>query len=82
MSENFKILCNSRFLLLFLFYSKDFRRALSTFGIHYKAGDAVNIFYPATSELKTELLEDELNFDVENSTAKRVKIIDGSFDFY
>ena len=39
---------------------------LSTFGIHYSAGDAVNIFQPATGELKTELLEDELNFDVEN----------------
>ena len=39
---------------------------LSQFGIHYKAGDAVNIFQPATGELKTELLEDELNFDVDN----------------
>lgn len=39
---------------------------LSQFGIHYKAGDAVNIFQPATGELKTEFLEDELNFDVEN----------------
>ena len=40
---------------------------LSVEGIHYKQGDSIAIYDPATSEItNSELLEDELNFDVEN----------------
>lgn len=40
--------------------------ALSTQGIHYKSGDTVTVFDPVTGEItNSELLEDELDFDVE-----------------
>lgn len=40
---------------------------LSVEGIHYKQGDNVAIYDPTTGEItNSELLEDELNFDVEN----------------
>ena len=40
---------------------------LSTEGIHYKQGDEITIYNPATEEIKNlELQEDELNFDIEN----------------
>ena len=40
---------------------------LSVEGIHYKQGDTIAIYDPATGEItNSELLEDELNFDVEN----------------
>ncbi len=40
---------------------------LSVEGIHYKQGDNIAIYDPATGEItNSELLEDELNFDVEN----------------
>ena len=40
---------------------------LSTGGIHYKAGDTVTIYDPVTGEVtNSELLNDELDFDVEN----------------
>ena len=40
--------------------------ALSTKGIHYTQGDTVLIYDPVTGELtNSELVEDELNFDVE-----------------
>lgn len=40
---------------------------LSTGGIHYKSGDTVTIYDPVTGELtNSELLDDELDFDVEN----------------
>lgn len=46
--------------------SRSLETFLSKFGIHYAAGDSVNIFNPSTGELKTELIEDELHFDIEN----------------
>lgn len=40
---------------------------LSTSGIHYKSGDTVTIYDPFTGEVtNSELLDDELDFDVEN----------------
>ena len=40
---------------------------LSTSGIHYKSGDTVTIYDPVTGEVtNSELLDDELDFDVEN----------------
>ena len=40
---------------------------LSVEGIHYKQGDNIAIYDPATGEItNSELLEDELNFDIEN----------------
>ena len=40
--------------------------ALSTQGIHYKSGDTVTLYDPVTGEItNSELLEDELDFDVE-----------------
>lgn len=40
---------------------------LSTGGIHYKSGDTVTIYDPVTGEVtNSELLNDELDFDVEN----------------
>ena len=40
---------------------------LSTGGIHYKQGDHIAIYDPATGEItNSEFLEDELNFDIEN----------------
>lgn len=40
---------------------------LSTGGIHYKTGDTVTIYDPVTGEVtNSELLDDELDFDVEN----------------
>jgi type I restriction enzyme R subunit len=40
---------------------------LSTGGIHYKSGDTVTIYDPVTGEVtNAELLNDELDFDVEN----------------
>ncbi len=40
---------------------------LSVEGIHYKKGDNITIYDPATGEItNSELLEDELNFDIEN----------------
>ena len=40
---------------------------LNTEGIHYKQGDNIAIYDPTTGEItNSELLEDELNFDVEN----------------
>jgi len=40
---------------------------LSTEGIHYKSGDTVTLYDPVTGEVtNSELLEDELDFDVEN----------------
>lgn len=40
---------------------------LSTGGIHYKSGDTVTIYDPVTGEVtNSELLDDELDFDVEN----------------
>lgn len=40
---------------------------LSTDGIHYKSGDTVTIYDPVTGEVtNSELLDDELDFDVEN----------------
>mgnify|MGYP001851940222 CR=1 FL=1 len=40
---------------------------LSTGGIHYKTGDTVMIYDPVTQEItNSELLEDELDFDIEN----------------
>lgn len=40
---------------------------LSTGGIHYKAGDTLTIYDPVTGEVtNSELLDDELDFDVEN----------------
>ena len=40
---------------------------LSVEGIHYKQGDNVAIYDPTTGEItNSDLLEDELNFDVEN----------------
>jgi len=40
---------------------------LSVEGIQYKKGDNIAIYNPATSEIENlELLEDELNFDIEN----------------
>lgn len=40
---------------------------LSTEGIHYKSGDTVTIYDPVTREItNSELLEDELDFDIEN----------------
>ena len=50
---------------------------LSKFGIHYAPGDTVNIFQPSTGELKTELLDDELNFDVENFNRQ---VVNGNFN--
>lgn len=39
---------------------------LSTEGIHYKSGDIVTVYDPVTGEItNSELLDDELNFDVE-----------------
>lgn len=39
---------------------------LSSGGIHYKSGDTVTIYDPITGEItNSELLEDELNFDIE-----------------
>ena len=40
---------------------------LSTDGIHYKSGDTVTVYDPVTGEItNSELLNDELDFDVEN----------------
>lgn len=40
---------------------------LSTGGIHYKSGDTVTVYDPVTGEVtNSELLDDELDFDVEN----------------
>lgn len=40
---------------------------LSTEGIHYRSGDTVTIYDPVTGEItNSELLDDELDFDVEN----------------
>lgn len=40
---------------------------LSTGGIHYKSGDTVTVYDPVTGEVtNSELLNDELDFDVEN----------------
>ncbi|MBO4852390.1 MAG: type I restriction-modification system endonuclease [Schwartzia sp.] len=40
---------------------------LSESGIHYKKGDAVAVYDPVTGEVtNSELIEDELDFDVEN----------------
>lgn len=40
---------------------------LSTGGIHYKSGDTVILYDPVTGEVRnSELLEDELDFDIEN----------------
>ena len=40
---------------------------LSTEGIHYKSGDTVTLYDPVTREItNSELLEDELDFDIEN----------------
>ncbi|MBQ6976993.1 MAG: type I restriction-modification system endonuclease, partial [Selenomonadaceae bacterium] len=40
---------------------------LSAEGIHYQKGDNITIYNPATGEIENlELLEDELNFDIEN----------------
>lgn len=40
---------------------------LSAGGIHYKSGDTVTIYDPVTGEVtNSELLDDELDFDVEN----------------
>ena len=40
---------------------------LSTGGIHYKSGDTVTVYNPVTGEVtNSELLNDELDFDVEN----------------
>ncbi|UWP58005.1 type I restriction-modification system endonuclease [Ruminococcus gauvreauii] len=40
---------------------------LSTGGIHYKSGDTVTLYDPVTQEItNSELLEDELDFDIEN----------------
>jgi len=40
---------------------------LSTGGIHYKSGDTVMLYDPVTGEItNSELLNDELDFDVEN----------------
>ncbi|MCD8123071.1 MAG: type I restriction-modification system endonuclease [Clostridiales bacterium] len=40
---------------------------LSTEGIHYRSGDTVTIYDPVTGEItNSELLNDELDFDVEN----------------
>ena len=40
---------------------------LSTEGIHYKKGDTVTLYDPATGEItNSELLDDELDFDVED----------------
>ena len=40
---------------------------LSTGGIHYKSGDTVTVYDPVTGEItNSELLNDELDFDVEN----------------
>lgn len=40
---------------------------LSTGGIHYKSGDTITLYDPVTREIKnSELLEDELDFDIEN----------------
>lgn len=42
-------------------------------GIHYQAGDTVTVYDPVTGELtNSELLEDELNFDVEDFNKKVV----------
>lgn len=44
---------------------------LSQKGIHYKAGDTVAIFDPVTGEItNSELLDDELDFDVEQFNKK------------
>ncbi len=46
---------------------------LSVEGIHYKQGDNVAIYDPATEEItNSELHEDELNFDIENFNRKVV----------
>lgn len=39
---------------------------LSADGIHYEKGDTVTTCHSLTGEIKSELLEDELNFDIEN----------------
>ena len=40
---------------------------LSVEGIHYKQGDNIAVYDPVTGEItNSELLEDELNFDIEN----------------
>lgn len=42
-------------------------------GIHYKAGDTVTVYDPVTGELtNSELLEDELDFDIEDFNKKVV----------
>ncbi len=42
-------------------------------GIHYKAGDAVTVYDPVTGELtNSELLDDELDFDIEDFNKKVV----------
>ncbi|MCD7708925.1 MAG: type I restriction-modification system endonuclease, partial [Clostridiales bacterium] len=49
----------------------DIKTKLSTEGIHYKSGDEVTLFDPLTGEVKdSELLEDELDFDVEDFNRK------------
>ena len=46
---------------------------LSSEGIHYKAGDEIVIYDPVTGEVtNSELLEDELNFDIESFNRKVV----------
>lgn len=42
-----------------------FKTFLSKFGIHYERGETVNVYNPATKKIQTELLADELDFDVE-----------------
>lgn len=45
----------------------DLKTRLRTEGIHYKSGDTVILYDPVTGEItNSELLDDELDFDIEN----------------
>ena len=45
----------------------ELKTRLSTEGIHYKSGDTVILYDPVTGEItNSELLDDELDFDIEN----------------
>ena len=49
----------------------DLHTKLRDEGIHYQSGDAVTVYDPVTGEItNSELLEDELNFDVEQFNKK------------
>ena len=49
----------------------ELKTKLSSEGIHYKSGDTVTIYDPVTGEItNSELLDDELDFDVESFNRK------------